>query len=320
VGGTTRWCAIALGLLAVGCGGGDGGGEDGPTTTADTSTTTTALPTEPTYEVGQEDLTLVDPSRPTPAVAAAGRAELPDRTIHVTVLFPADAGAPAEGPFPLVVFAHGWNGQGRNFVPIGERWAEAGYVVALPTFPLSREGIAFGDDYVNQPGDVSFVIDELLAATGDLAGLIDGDRVALGGHSLGSATVFRAAYNACCADDRIDATFPVSGGPADIGQGGYETWRPTPMLLVHGVLDPLVPIAIGDAVFELARVPVRYLRMDQADHTSVFADANGELFAAAVLDFLDATLRDDDEALDDLAALVSSSGIAELRVRTSPAG
>jgi dienelactone hydrolase len=200
-------------------------------------------------------------------------------------------------------------------VGVGERWAEAGYVVALPTFPLSREGVAFGDDYVNQPADISFVIDELVGATGELAGVVDEDHIALGGHSLGSATVFRAAYNACCIDERIDATFPVSGGPADIGQGGYETWRQTPMLLVHGVLDPAVPIALGDGVFELARVPAHYLRMDEADHNSVFTGANGDLFAGAVLDFLDATLRADDGALDELAALVAGSGIAELRSR-----
>jgi hypothetical protein len=70
VGGTTRWCAIAVGLLAVGCGGGggDGGDEDSPTTTADTSTTT-APPAEPTYEVGQEAL-----------VSSSGIAELRIRT------------------------------------------------------------------------------------------------------------------------------------------------------------------------------------------------------------------------------------------------
>ena len=52
----------------------------------------------------------------------------------------------------------------------------------------------------------------------------------------------------------------------------------------------------------------------------MFTAANGDLFAAAVTDFLDATLRDDATALDDLAGLVATSGIAELRVRTAAAG
>src|ERR671930_612347 len=70
---------------------------------------------------------------------------------------------PAEGRFPLVVWAHGWNSTGETFLPYAELWARQGYVVALPTFPLSREGVADGDDVQNQPGDVSFVIDQVLA-------------------------------------------------------------------------------------------------------------------------------------------------------------
>jgi len=310
---------VAGAAVLLGCSGGaDSDGDPELTTTSNptpTPTPTTEATTDRTYEVGLETLTVIDPSRETPAVEAAALSAQPTRSIGLLVLFPAEGRDPADGPFPLVVFAHGWNGLGENFVEVGQRWAAAGYVVALPTFPLSRQGIAYSEDYVNQPADISFVIDELIAETGELAGLVDGELVAVGGHSLGSATVFRTAYNACCVDERVDATFPVSGGPLDLGQGGYESWRQTPMLLVHGAADPFVPVEIGDAVFEFAEVPSRYLRMASADHNSVFTDANGELFADAVLLFLDATLGDDPEAFDALADLVEGSGIAELRVR-----
>jgi hypothetical protein len=44
-----------------------------------------------------------------------------------------------------------------------ELWAGAGYVVAAPTFPLTR-GAGRRDRRLCEPaGDVSFVIDELLA-------------------------------------------------------------------------------------------------------------------------------------------------------------
>ena len=196
---------------------------------------------------------------------------------------------PVDGTFPLVVFAHGWNGRSDTFLDAGSVWAEAGYVVALPTFPLSREGVAFGDDYLQQPGDISAVIDSMGEGgpDGELEGLTDLDHVAVGGHSLGSATVFRLAYSGCCLDDRVDATIPVSGGPADIGQGGYLTWPPD-----------------ADAPRPRRRRPRRAHRHrrwrvrprpgtdplpadGRGGHVSVFG-ANGALFADAVLAFLDA--------------------------------
>ncbi|HKY66566.1 MAG TPA: hypothetical protein VJM49_09360, partial [Acidimicrobiales bacterium] len=81
------------------------------------------------FAVGRRDLTLVDTTRATPAVPDRLPAE-PDRTIDVEVVYPAEGTAgpepaltpdpaastvdapPAEGSFPVVVFAHGFNGEG----------------------------------------------------------------------------------------------------------------------------------------------------------------------------------------------------------------
>lgn len=286
---------------------------------------------EPPFATGRRHLTLVDPTRGTDAVPDKLPAR-PDRTIEVEVVYPA-AGEPGpeptgdpvgegdsvvdappqDGRFPLVVFAHGFNGRGDIFLALAARWARAGYVVALPTFPLSRQGIAVSADLANQPGDVSFVLDEL----GDdpLADHIDMDHVAVGGHSLGAATVFGVAYNSCCIDDRIDATIPVSGGTLPFEGGDYDDWTGTPMLLVHGAGDETVPIAAGDAMFDLAEPPVWYLRLAGADHVSVFLGEPGRLFGEAALAFLDAQLRGDGEALDALAAEVTAGGAAEWRTK-----
>jgi len=325
--------ALAVGLF--------GGCSDGPAASSTSSSSEPVTPAGPPFAVGRHDLVLVDTARAAAAVPAAGVPAAPERTIDLIVIYPAagepgdvptipDAWSevgdpdgrsavvdaePADGPFPLLVFAHGWSGRGGSFLAQAESWARAGYVVALPTFPLSRAGIAFSDDYVNQPGDIGFVIDELLAARADdlLADLVDAAHVAVGGHSLGSATVFRMGYNSCCTDDRIDAVIAVSGGPIDYAEPGYGNQPQTPMLLAHGVADPGVPVAISDAMVTFITAPVTYLRLDQADHTSVFVGANGELFNAVVLAFLDAHLKGEPAALDDLARMVEDSGLAELR-------
>src|SRR5699024_3131716 len=90
------------------------------------------------FAVGRVDVTLVDGTRGTDAVPAAEVEARSDRTIELAVVYPAagDPGdeptipdawsedgdpdgrsavpdaEPATGPFPLLVWAHGWNGQG----------------------------------------------------------------------------------------------------------------------------------------------------------------------------------------------------------------
>lgn len=350
--------SIVVALAGAGCGDGDDarGRADGDGSTAGGSEDARAgaggdddvAEGGAPYAVGRRELVLVDPTRGTDAVPDQGVEEQPDRTVEVIVIHPAvgDAGdapelaaewshdgsedgervavvdaVPAEGPFPLVVFAHGWQGRGSAFVPLAEQWARAGHVVALPTFPLSRLGIGFSDDYVNQTDDIAFVIDHLtgegvgtgLDADDPLVASVDGDRIAIGGHSLGAATVFRGAYNDCCVDDRIDATVTVAGGPLDITEPGYGDQPDTPMLLVHGASDTGVPVAVGDAMVDFVDAPVTYLRFDDGDHTSVFVAEEGEVFSHAVLAFLDAHLRGESDGLDELPAVVEASGLAELR-------
>src|SRR5262249_41616368 len=138
---------------------------------------------------------------------------------------------PARGRFPLVVFAHGFDGEGSYFRGFGESWARHGYVVALPTFPLSRHGVDDAGDLAHQPRGISFVVDQLggLDRDAPLAGHVDTETLAVGGPSLGSATVFGVGYNSCCVDDRIDAVVAVSGGPAGFPGGTYDGAPPTPM-------------------------------------------------------------------------------------------
>jgi dienelactone hydrolase len=338
----TRRAAVAAGaalLVIAGACSSSGDAQGGDAQSGDAqgdgaAPTETTTPDGP-FAVGRRTMTLVDASRTTAAVPDK-LPERPDRTIEVVVVYPAEgeAGAeppgepgapgasvedapPAPGSFPLVVFAHGWNGLGDTFRGFAERWAREGYVVALPTFPLSQRDIAISADLANQPGDVSFVVDELAALADDdpLAGHVNVEQLAVGGHSLGSATVFGVAYNSCCTDERIDATIPVSGGTLPFEGGTYDGWPTTPMLLVHGAMDEAVPIGAGDAMFELAKPPVWYLRPAEAAHSTVFTGEPGRLFNEAMIAFLDAELKGDDAALETVGDEVAASGIAEWRVK-----
>ena len=84
------------------------------------------------------------------------------------------------GPFPLIVFGHGFAVTPAPYAALLRTWAAAGFVVAAPIFPLGNAHAPGGPDeadIVNQPSDMSLVITRL--ETGRLGGLIDRTRLQL---------------------------------------------------------------------------------------------------------------------------------------------
>ncbi len=287
------------------------------------------------FRVGRRDVTLVDDTRPT--AAHGDQAELPSRTLPTMVLFPAGRAAgdgtgasgpavstssdvrPQGGPAPLIVFGHGSTRAGEDYLATLAVWASAGYVVAAPNFPLSTTGAPGGTDYggiAEQTADVSFVIDQILARSADpadpLAGAVDPERIGLGGQSFGAITAIATAYNACCADERIDAVTEFAGMWFDLGDG--EAVAPSgadlPGLFFHSTGDGVVPIA-GDrqaaSVAAAAGAPVQFVTLGGSDHDAGFfhgiARSPDDLVTAATLAFYDQHLKDDPGAADRLAAV-----------------
>ena len=99
----------------------------------------------------------------------------PSRTLVTTIWYPArsgSAGTSGQGPYPLIVFAHGLGGSPQVYSKLPTAWAAVGDAVAAPLFPLSSSETPGGPDagdIGNQPGDMSFVIGQVLkaASTGE---------------------------------------------------------------------------------------------------------------------------------------------------------
>src|SRR6185312_663867 len=83
-----------------------------------------------THPVGVLATTFVDGSRPTAAFGAYPGS--PERQLPTTIWYPSDGG----GPYPLVMFAHGFAVTPASYGALLSRIAAAGYVVAAPTYPL----------------------------------------------------------------------------------------------------------------------------------------------------------------------------------------
>ncbi len=165
------------------------------------------------------DVPLVDEMRATPAIGDfAGSAT---RVLTTTIYLP-----PTMDPAPLIVLAHGFNGHPRKFTELALHWANAGYAVAVPRFPVSNDefiAVAGGNffperlaDLPQQALDVSFVIDEVLAlntaAESEVAGRVDPERIGLYGLSMGSLTVWTTVLGPDATETRVDALMQSDGG------------------------------------------------------------------------------------------------------------
>ncbi|MGH9212833.1 MAG: alpha/beta hydrolase family protein [Acidimicrobiales bacterium] len=306
---------MALLLVVIGiagsCGGSDAPqpvGASGDDAEADEATAEDAGPARP-FEVETTSLTLVDDSRPTDH--PDDRWDAPTRSLETTIYVPQ-----GDGAFPLVVQAHGFEGHPRKFTQLMTSWAAAGYVVALPVFPLTNdagEAPRVLGDYVNQPADVAFVVDQILdlAAADDpaLGGRVDPERIAVSGHSLGGVTAYGLAFNDCCRDDRLDAAILMSTLPLPFAGGSYD-FSGVPLLLLQLTEDPLVPYDAAVTTFTESRRPKFLVTLEGGIHPEPYEDApspHDGVVEATTIAFLDAYVGDDPSGADHLVEAVESS-------------
>ena len=293
-----------------------GGGIDQPATTAPATAATAPPPVDVDrrYPVGTYQVTYVDPSRSTsPNGSFAGA---PTRTLDTTYWFPAvaDGGEPdrAHGPYPVVLFVHGYDQTADFYAPLLERWASAGYVVIGPTYPI-LSGIPGGPSHVDYNqlfGDTTFVIDQTLAATGTpIAGLADGAHIAAAGHSDGEMVSFTLGFAQCCREPRIRSVITMAG---DLSNAGIDPMRDTGMPILHVMetndeYDPY-PHSI-DWDRDNLTAPRWMLTLVNGSHVPPYTQPGNpyfELVSVATVDFLDGTLKGRTDRLDQLAADVAA--------------
>ena len=298
-----RSALMALLLVSVGfaCGcGDDSDPAPVPTTTPTRTVTPTATPTlQPLtsaqvlqpgpFAVGSTTMTFVDTSRPTmPNRTYPGA---PSRTLVTEIWYPTDVQATAPAvetrdaplahsgaPYPLVIYSHGFTSTRTGGTFLARHLASYGYVVGAPDFPLSNSTAPGGPNFLdlgNQPGDVHFLIDQLLAlsadTTGAFAGSIDAARIGLTGLSMGGSTTFLATFHPTLRDPRVRAAAPMAGVTCFLGPDFYAQTS-VPLLIVHGDIDAIVPYQ-ANAVFAFGEAhPPKYLVTIAAGSHTGFTD------------------------------------------------
>lgn len=233
------------------------------------------------------------------------------RTLVTYVRYPARggssgsdlAGAPAAstgGPYPLIVFAHGFDVMPDTYQQLMRAWTRAGYVVAAPVLPFSNAaapGGATRSDIPNQPQDLRFVASRLAAASaarGDpFSGLIDPRRIGVSGQSDGGDTALAVAYGQRNREPGVRAVVVLSG--AELQGLDTLTFTPDtpPLLAVQGTADSVNPPAATTEYFDAVRRPKYLLSLLGAEHLAPFSYEQPHLriVERVTLAFFDAKLK-----------------------------
>jgi dienelactone hydrolase len=280
----------------------------------------------PPFGVGETQLTFVDPSR---SITLPGQPPRP-RTLTTVVRYPAlgragqvdVAGAApdrAAGPFPLIVFGHGFAVTPATYFRLLRAWTQAGYVVAAPVFPLENAHAPGGPnetDLVNQPRDMSVVISGLLAANearhGLLRGMIAARHVAVSGQSDGGETALAVAYDRFYRDPRVRAAVILSGARLP---GGGSLLPGPPLLATQGTADTVNAPGNTYAFFATARRPKYLLRLIGAPHLPPYTVEQPQLTIVerVTTAFLDRYLKGARDGVRRMRAAGRRPGLADLR-------
>lgn len=225
------------------------------------------------FGVIEAPLKLVDESRPTAANGEFPGA--PARTLEGFLWTPRDGSG---APYPLVVYSHGVMSSAREARYYAEFLVPKGYIVAAVNYPLSNGWAPGGPstrDVMNQPVDVTFIINSLLTRNSDagdeLAGQIDPDRIGVAGLSLGGLTSTLAGFHPELRDPRLRAIASVGGTTAFFSRRFYES-TDAPFLMIAGTTDAIVPYGANAA-------PI----LDRDDNATLVSLAGGSHVGFAAL-------------------------------------
>lgn len=178
---------------------------------------------------------------------------VPYRPLQTLVLKPDGA-----GPFPLIVMSHGGGEAMPNpgKVAAAQGLVDRGYVVAVPTYPLTARYGAWPGGYLrdidDQGVDLAYILEELVALP-----FVDADRIGLTGVSAGGFTSLLTAFHESGFDGSIrgvatDIARPLTApNELDVPLGVADV----PLFMANNVDDQTTLFAPADAFWQAAATP-----------------------------------------------------------------
>ena len=228
------------------------------------------------YAVTTLDIDLVDETRKTQANGDFAGANT--RTIKTRIWYPKSI--ETLGKVPLLIYNHGFSSSRLGGAHIAQHLASKGYIVAAGDFPLTNISAPGGPlilDVVNQPGDISFIIDQLLEWNSNdesvFFGHVDSARIGIAGLSLGGLTSTLAAFHPDLMDERIALVVSIAGPAAPFGPRFYEHRADLPTLMLAAPEDALVTYADNALAMKRANPNAELVTIEGGSHTGFSAQS-----------------------------------------------
>lgn len=261
-------------------------------------------------EVGEATVTWTDPVGSAPDYLTGGT--MP-RTLLTEIRYPTRHGSPrgatfgapparSGAPWPVIVFAHGYDTTPGTYAALLDAWVRAGFVVVAPLFPIenAHEIAALGGpqaayakgaegDMFNEPADVAYVVDEVAAADAGAASagapvlhhLVDLHELALAGQSDGGDAVAALVYDAPYASDYAAmavhprAVAVLSGSEFEVASSSYAAPRDAPdLLVVQSAADACNLPEDSVTLYDQIDSPKWFLELFHAHHLPAYTGAD----------------------------------------------
>lgn len=176
-----------------------------------------------------------------------------------------DVPASGGGPFPLVLFAHGFASYRSQSTFLTAHLATWGFVVASPDYLERGLAAQLGQPPTVVRGDVELgrtTVDllksESARAGGLLAGIVDAERIAITGHSAGGGSSIRFG-----GEPDVVTYIPQSAG---VRSGQSIELPDRPSLWITGAIDGVAALEGVEAAYQAATPPKRLVVIDDAGH------------------------------------------------------
>ena len=177
------------------------------------------------------------------------------------------------GPWPLIVFSHGFGGLNVQSTHLCEHLASHGFIVVAPEHTGNTQAdMSSPDPAADRYPDVAFVIDSMAQKNTTPAdpffGRVDTTDVGVAGHSYGglTATMMASGFGTDPPDTRVTAIMPVAASNGILSDAQLTSVT-IPTLLMVGTLDGLQSETIRS--FNLMSSAPNLFRVDVigANHT-----------------------------------------------------
>lgn len=300
---------VAVALFAGACSSSDSGSEGTKDTKAPGATTTTEASeakADPAYvelgpnQVGTRTIALDDGRRVVvwyPASDAA--ADTPTETFDIASLLSPELQAKIEpdlrpqyeigahvgadpatdGPYPVVLFSHGYAGFPEQSADLVTHLASWGFVVIAPDhverslsglLGVAAKGVTPREDPEVLSASLDAAIADAESETSQLHDLMDLDEVVVAGHSAGAS----AAYLTASSEKRVKAFIAYSVGTGRPDEDGMVAERPVPDvpgMVMLGTADGIIEPEQSVKVYDGMKPPKYLVEIEGAGHL-VFSD------------------------------------------------